>query len=121
MAYQHAVLGEKIYPGAILKDSNVQVQRLVAPLVRFLVRASDVHLTLFLEPMVITSGNDGQHAVGSAHFRNAAVDLRTTDKHEAQHNLFLMALVQLGAEDHIGVFDERTKPGEGHFHCEVLA
>src|SRR5260370_2161001 len=108
MAYQHAVLGEKIYPGAILKDSNVQVQRLVAPLVRFLVRASDVHLTLFLEPMVITSGNDGPHAVGSAHLRNAAVDLRTTDKHEAQNKLFLMAVGPLRALDHIGGFDERT-------------
>src|SRR5260370_15695658 len=97
MAYQPAVLGEKIYPGAALKDTNVQVQRLVAPLVRFLVRASDVHLTLFLEPMVITSGNDGQHAVGSAHFRHAAGDLLTTDTHEAQNNLVRLALLPLRA------------------------
>src|SRR5260370_20729181 len=113
MAYEPAGLGDKIYPGVTLKDTNVRVQRLVAPLVRFLVRAGDVHMALFLEPLVITSGNDGQHAVGSAHFRNAAVDLRTIDQLSAENNLFLMVLVHLGAEDHIGVFDERTKLGEG--------
>src|SRR5260370_38413882 len=95
MAYQHAVLGEKIYPGAILKDSNVQVQRLVAPLVRFLVRASGGHLTLFLEPMVLTTGNERPHPAGSPHFRNTARDPATAEKQEAQPNFLTIALGQL--------------------------
>lgn len=121
MTTRLAVLGDKPYASVVLKDTNVMVQRLVAPLVRFLARAGDVHMTLFAAPLVITSGNDGNHLSGSAHLRNSAVDLRSRDISDVQQVVFQAVLVELGREDKIGVFDERLKPGEGHWHCEVLA
>ncbi len=121
MATRPAVLADKTYASVVIANTGVMVQRLVAPLVRFVVRAGDVHMTMFSAPLVITSGNDGEHSGGSTHFRNAAVDLRSKDLREDQADAFLMALVQLGKEDRIGVFDERLKSGEGHWHCEVLA
>src|SRR5260370_40979294 len=105
MAYEPAGLGDKIYPGVTLKDTNVQVQRLVAPLVRFLVRAGDVPMALFLEPLGITSGNDGQHAVGSAHFRNAAADLRPNDQPSAANNPFPLGPGHPGASEYNGGFE----------------
>jgi len=114
-----AVINDTQVPSVQIADRGVHVERLVPRLVRFVVRAGQVHQTLFNWPLVITSGNDGNHATGSAHFRNEAVDLRSHDITSVQAAVFLLVLMLLGQDDGIAVFDERVNPDKQHWHCEV--
>ncbi len=115
-----AILDGLIRDQVWLKDKSVHGEHLDPRLVRFLVRAGQVHSALFNAALVITSGNDGEHAIGSAHYRNLAVDLRTNDLTPVGQLVFLIILSNLGLEDGVGVFDERLKPEGQHYHCEVL-
>jgi hypothetical protein len=119
MSTQPAVLNGNTYDAIQLADTTVNVHKLVAHLVRFVVRAGQVHEVMFHKPLVITSGNDGKHVAGSAHYRDEAVDLRAHDLGPAQQEVFLMVLVSLGQDERVAVFDERVNPDKQHWHCEV--
>lgn len=99
---------------------SVDVSKLDSSLCDFLVEAGDLHSLLFNKPMVITSGNDGQHVAHSAHYLNFAADLRTRDLSEAQAMLFTAVLCFIAPKYKIVVFDERATPGQ-HWHVQTAA
>ena len=113
------LLGLPLSAGIDVADKSVHVERLVPRLVIFVVRAGNLHSALFHKPLVITSGNDGEHAAGSAHYRNEAIDARSREVTPAQAMLFTLVLVDLGLEEGVAVFDERANPTKQHWHCEV--
>ncbi len=119
MSTSPAVLDGRTIESVQLADSSVHVERLAPRLVAFVVRAGEVHKLLFNKPLVITSGNDHDHVAGSRHYLNAAVDLRAHDLGPAQQELFLLALVSIGQDEKVAVFDERVNPDKQHWHCEV--
>ncbi len=119
MSTLNAILDGKLQGDVQLADSLVHVERLVPRMVVFVVRAGNLHAALFHKPLVITSGNDGEHADGSAHYRNEAIDARSREITPAQAMLFTMVLVDLGLEEGVVVFDERANPTKQHWHCEV--
>lgn len=121
MPILQAILGGKMIESVQIADDNVHVERLSPRLVRFVVRAGEVHNLLFNKQLVITSGNDGEHASGSAHYRNEAVDLRSHDISATEQLVFLIVLVHLGLDDGIVVFDERANPSKQHWHAELAA
>ncbi len=120
MSALNAILDGKLQGDVQLADNSVHVERLVPRMVMFVVRAGNLHAALFNKPLVITSGNDGEHAAGSAHYRNAAIDARSRDISPAQAMLFTMVLVDLGLEEGVSVFDERANPAKQHWHCEAI-
>jgi hypothetical protein len=63
-------------PGVQLKDATVNVQDIATVLQSFLVVAGLVHMHLFNQLLVVTSGKDGVHSPGSKHGRGEALDLR---------------------------------------------
>lgn len=103
-----------------LADPDVVVRDLHPTLLGVLTAAGHVHSWLFHKVLVITSGNDGQHAPGSAHYKNRAFDLRTRDKTELEQAIFLQLLNYLAATRGSGVFDERQRGYVPHFHVELL-
>ncbi len=119
MSTLNAILDGKLQGDVQLAGSAVHIEALVPRLVIFVVRAGNLHAALFNKPLVITSGNDGEHAASSAHYRNAAVDARSRDITPAQALLFTMVLVDLGLDEGVVVFDERANPAKQHWHCEV--
>jgi hypothetical protein len=119
MSALNAILGGKTYTGVAIANSAVHVERLAPNLVRFCVQAGEVHEAMFNTPLVVTSGNDGAHASGSAHYRNEAVDIRSHDISPVQQLSFLIVLLQLGQENGVAIFDERINPDKQHYHCEV--
>ena len=119
MSTLNAILDGKLHGDVQIADNSVHVERLVPRLVLFVVRAGNLHAALFRKPLIITSGNDGEHAEGSAHYRNAAVDMRSWDVTPVQQQLFTLVLVDLGLEEGVVVFDERANPTKQHWHCEV--
>jgi len=102
-----------------LESKDVHIEQLDVRLQRFVSQAGQVHSILFKKPLVITSGNDGAHATNSAHYRNAAVDLRTKDIAPLEQYIFLVVLVHLAEEERIMVSDERLRETGPHYHCEL--
>jgi hypothetical protein len=96
---------------------DVRVESLNVKLVQFVVRAAQVHAVMFGTPLVITSGNDGKHVPGSAHGKNAAVDLRSHDIDAGSQMVFAMVLISLGNRSGVAVYDERAARSP-HWHCE---
>ena len=101
-----------------VSDAYVDVSALDPRLRNFLVEATDVHWQQFSKPLVITSGNDGNHAPGSKHYSWKAVDLRSHDITPDQQNMFAVAIVMLQPKYKVGVFDERFI-GKPCWHVEV--
>lgn len=104
-------------PDLQLASPYVRVESLNTKLAQFVVRAGRVHATLFGMPLVITSGNDGQHVPGSAHYKDGAVDLRNHDIDSAAQACFALVLITLGERSGVVVFDERATKSP-HWHCE---
>jgi hypothetical protein len=121
MSTIHAAFGDVTQPFLELASKDVHVENLNSRLVRFAVQAANIHQWMYQKSLVITSGNDGEHAIGSLHYKNAAVDLRSHDITPVQQVSFLVVLVQLGQDNGIAVFDERVNPDKQHYHCEVSA
>lgn len=71
------------------------------------------------EDLVITSINDGQHAIDSRHYRNEAIDIRSHNFiDEAQKLMFAMHLQDwLGPKFRV-LFENKGLPNE-HFHVQV--
>ncbi len=100
---------------------EVNIRNLDSTLLGILTVAGQIHSWLFNKVLVVTSGNDGNHTTGSAHFHDRAVDLRTRDKSAVEQQLFLVVLNHLAATRGAGVFDERQSKRGPHFHVELLA
>src|SRR5712691_5656762 len=83
-------------PDLDLGSPSVKVEELSTKITQFLVRAAHIHVALTGTPLVITSGNDGQHVHGSAHYKNAAVDLRSNDIGVGYQMVFGLVLSSLG-------------------------
>ncbi|MCC6989963.1 MAG: hypothetical protein IT181_13240 [Acidobacteria bacterium] len=69
------------------------------------------------EALTITAGSNGAHAVGSAHYRAEAVDVRTKDctTSEAKHALADAVRQQLGGD----FFVDLEHEGESNEHLHV--
>lgn len=102
----------------MLSDETVKVNNLDPQLKAVIVQAGQVHAWLFRTPLVVTSGNDGHHAVNSAHFAGRAVDLRTKDKSDGDQFMFLTVLNCLAHARGCGVYDERNCTTGPHYHVE---
>jgi hypothetical protein len=98
--------------------SSVKVWGLVPPLQHFLVEAALIHATHNGKPLTVTSGADGQHAVGSKHWIWKAVDIRSRELNEPTADEFACQMVYLQSKYKVGIFDERYI-GQPHWHVEA--
>lgn len=101
-----------------LATPSVNVDGVSGSLMEFAVHMGYVHWLCFGMPLVITSGKDALHTTGSMHYQGLAIDVRTSDKSEAEQMLFLNVLNFAAPERKVTVFDERALPGEPHIHIE---
>lgn len=101
-------------------STAVDVSKLDSALADFLRAAAQLHRFLFGKPMVITSGNDGNHLAHSAHYLNFAADIRSRDLDLAQQLIFGLVLSYIALRYKIAVFDERAAAGE-HWHVQTAA
>lgn len=97
---------------------SVNVSQLDDSLVRFLTRVGRIHTFLFGKALQITSGNDGQHVAGSAHYKNKAVDLRCLDLLDDEQALFSAVLLYCARWFKVAVFDERYTASP-HWHIQT--
>lgn len=97
---------------------NVVVDGVEPALMTFAVQLGYVHWLLFGEPLVITSGKDGEHAPGSLHAEGRALDFRTHDKSAEEMMAFLAVLAYAAPRAQCRVFDERVGAGGEHVHVE---
>jgi hypothetical protein len=105
--------------GVERRDDKVNVSALVPELTTALAKLGRIHLDLFNKPLIITSGNDGQHKSGSKHGVNKAVDARMVDKSQAEQELFIAIVFHLSPTLRLMLFDERQEPGSDHIHLET--
>lgn len=101
-----------------LVSPSVDVSKLDSELVSLLVHAGQVHLCLFNRALEITSGNDGKHVAGSAHFLNKAVDVRAIDLRDEEQAIFSLVLGYFARDFHAAVFDERFTASP-HWHIQT--
>lgn len=101
-------------------STAVDVSKLDSSLANFLQLAGRIHRFLFGAPMVITSGNDGNHVPHSAHYLNFAADIRSRDIDIVAQLLFGSILSYIGEKYAIVVFDERVTTG-AHWHVQTAA
>src|SRR5277367_2013004 len=90
-----------------LASTSVNVTDTLPMLRNFTLKAAAVHMALFDEPLIITSGNDAEHIGGSKHAQNKALDLRARDLSDAESALFTAVLGYVASLFTVGVFDER--------------
>jgi hypothetical protein len=101
-------------------STAVDVSKLDEMLAGFLRAAGKLHSYLFGKPLTITSGNDGNHVQHSAHYMNAAADIRSRDIDAASQLLFGLLLSYIAPTYKVVVFDERATAGE-HWHVQTAA
>jgi hypothetical protein len=106
-------------PGVALKDNTVNVVDIDPALQSFLITAGLVHMHLFNQLLVVTSGKDGVHSVGSKHAKGDAVDLRIWPLPLGYQPAFILLLRVLCDRFHLAMFDESFTPGAGHVHVEI--
>ena len=99
-------------------NTGVNVSNLDQRLVYFLIVAGDVHRALFRRALLITSGNDGQHVAGSAHYKDKAVDVRSVDLTADEQAIFSLALGYFSRVYKVAVFDERFTASP-HWHIQT--
>jgi hypothetical protein len=102
----------------VLASPSVNVAELDDQLVLFLQWLGRAHRALFGIALVITSGNDGEHVLGSAHGKNKAVDIRSIDLLGEGEHLMGCVLSYSCMMFRVAVFDERhtTAP---HWHIQT--
>lgn len=103
-----------------LEATSVDVSKLDTFLAGFLCAAGNLHYSLFGKPLIITSGNDGNHVQHSAHYLNFAADIRSRDLLPGEQMLFGLLLSYIAPRYKICVFDERQTPGQ-HWHVQTAA
>lgn len=105
-------------PGVAVADTAVVLEGVSDHLLGYVAQLGLIHQALFGEPLVVTSGKDGAHAVGSLHYDGRAVDLRTKDKTEAEMVVWLAVVGWSAPRFRVTVFDERGLGLEEHLHLE---
>jgi hypothetical protein len=101
-----------------LATPQVDVKGVLGPLMNFVDYLGLVHRVVFSKPLVITSGRDGIHTLGSLHAQGRAVDVRTKDLLPDEQLLLLHILSYAAPANHIAIFDERALIGQEHIHIE---
>lgn len=101
-------------------STSVDVTKLDPLLVGFMRSAGHLHSYLFAKPLVITSGNDGNHLAHSAHYLNFAVDIRSRELTPDQAMLFSLLLSFIAPLYKCVVFDERATASQ-HWHVQTAA
>ncbi len=92
---------------------------LLAPMLRdYVMTLGRVHMVLFGKALEITSGNDGKHVAGSAHYINKAVDLRSIDFLDEERAIFALVLGYFSRLYKVAVFDERFTASP-HWHIQT--
>lgn len=105
-------------PSYKLASDSVIIDGVNPLLLAFVDRLSGIHQLLFDEPIVITSGKDGTHGLGSLHPHGRAVDLRTRDLTQTQLGVFLSILAYECWANNMIYMDESALVGESHIHIE---
>ena len=103
-----------------LASTAVDVTKVDSSLAEFLQSAGQLHSFLFGKPLIITSGNDGNHVAHSAHYLNFAADIRSRDLAPDEQMLFGIVLSYIAPRYKIVVFDERATAGQ-HWHVQTAA
>lgn len=99
-------------------DKTVVVEGLDPFIQLFLAAAAARHWTMFLKPLIVTSGKDSIHALGSKHNVGKAVDIRSRDLDQDEQDQFAVSMIELQATAKVGIFDERFI-GTPHWHVET--
>ena len=99
-------------------DMAVVVEGLDPFIQAFLAAAAALHWVMFNLPLIITSGKDSIHGVGSKHYVGKAADIRSKELSMEQANEFAQRIVPLQAGARVGIFDERFI-GSPHWHVET--
>lgn len=97
---------------------SVNLVNLDLSLVGYIGACGRVHKALFGNALEITSGNDGQHVPGSAHYKGKAVDLRSHDLFEDEQAIFGLVLAYFSRVYKVAVFDERFT-ASSHWHIQT--
>jgi hypothetical protein len=105
--------------GVELRDADVKMDGVNDALKSFLRVAGLVHMNLFDQLLVVTSGTDGVHSPGSKHARGYAVDLRIFDLRPEWEPVFILYLRVLCGRFHLCMFDESNLAGLPHVHIEI--
>jgi len=108
----------RVLPGVTIKDASVNLADVVARLQEYVARLGLIHEVVFGEPLVVTSGRDGNHAAGSLHRAGRAVDVRSGAWPNGGGLLWLMLIAFVAPAFQCTVFDERALPGASHIHIE---
>lgn len=106
-------------PGVQLKSADVNVKDISEVLQSFLITAGLVHMHLFNQLLIVTSGRDSVHVASSKHAEGKAVDLRIMSLPPDQAPCWLLCLRVLCARYRLAMFDESYAPGMGHVHIEI--
>lgn len=101
-----------------LASPSVVMDGVVEPLLAFAEYLGMVHRVVFGKQMVVTSGRDSVHVVGSLHAEGKAVDVRTKDLLPDEQALLLHLIAFAGPSNHIACFDERALGAQAHIHLE---
>ncbi len=102
----------------IAGSDSVEIEGVEPKLMAFAVQLGYLHFFLFGQPLVITSGRDGEHVPTSLHKIGRALDFRTHDKTEGEMQVFLGILAYAAPHQMCRVFDERVGAGGEHVHVE---
>jgi hypothetical protein len=102
-----------------LASGSVNVSALNEILISYIRAVARAHRALFGLPLIITSGNDGQHVAGSAHALNRAVDIRSHDLQEEDQLIFGLILAKFAELYKMAVFDERFTAAP-HWHVQTV-
>lgn len=98
----------------------VDASKLDTGLSHFISSVGLVHFAIFGTPLVITSANDGNHAPHSAHYLNAAVDLRCHDLDASGQIIFGLIMAQHQQAFGVCILDERFTASP-HWHVQTAA
>jgi len=104
--------------GLVTASPAVVLDGVDAHLIAFMQHLAVIHKLLFGSDLVVTSGKDSIHAVGSLHAQGKAIDVRIKDLGVDEQLLFLAVLAYATPAAHIAVFDERALGAEAHIHLE---
>ena len=98
---------------ALIKfKSTVKVPKVVIIACAIINAANTLGLT---HDIVVTSGNDSKHKVGSKHYSDEALDIRT--KNIAEPHKFASTIRRRLGPDYDVILEDEEGPNE-HLHCE---
>jgi len=101
-----------------LATPTVKVSNLKPPVRTALLELARLHWLLFAKPLVVTSGNDGDHSKGLKHYTDDAFDQRSRDKTPDEQLLWAVVLAHVAQKHNLAVFDERARDSGPHWHIE---